>query len=139
MSEGNRKDYEQNFTVEERQLEVYTMDIQGYEDKEIAEKLDVSISTVEKDLKKIRDEIKSKLQKMEGMRLYQALYDAILQLDLVRNGLWQIYEKEKDSSRKQKLLESIANNAVHKMDLLRNAPKVPTPKEIFRQQIVADL
>ena len=34
--ENNRKDSEQNFTVEDRQIEAYKMDIQGYKNKEIA-------------------------------------------------------------------------------------------------------
>jgi len=37
------------------------MDIQGYKNREIAKKLSVSVSTIEKDLKKFKDEITSKL------------------------------------------------------------------------------
>ncbi len=87
--ENNRKDSEQNFTVEDRQIEAYKMDIQGYKNKEIAKKLDVSISTIEKDLKKFKDEITFKLRKMENRGLNRALYDAILQINLVRDELWQ--------------------------------------------------
>ena len=133
--ENNRKDSEQNFTVEDRQIEAYKMDIQGYKNQEIAEKLDVSISTIEKDLKKFKDEITFKLRKMENRGLNRALYDAILQFNLVRDELWQTYSQEKDSLRKQKLLDSIANNAVNKFEMLVNAPKIPSDKDIAMQEI----
>jgi len=133
--ENNRKDSEQNFTVEERQIEAYRMDIQGYKNKEIAEKLDVSISTIEKDLKKFKDEITFKLRKMENRGLNRALYDAILQFNLVRDELWQTYSQEKDSLRKQKLLDSIANNAVNKLEMIKNAPRIPSDKDIAMQEI----
>jgi len=133
--ENNRKDSEQNFTVEDRQIEAYKMDIQGYKNKEIAEKLDVSISTIEKDLKKFKDEITFKLRKMENGGLNRALYDAILQYNLVRDELWQIYSQEKDSLRKQKLLDSIANNAVNKLEMIKNAPRIPSDKEIAMREL----
>ncbi len=133
--ENNRKDSEQNFTVEDRQIEAYKMDIQGYKNKEIAEKLDVSISTIEKDLKKFKDEITFKLRKMENRGLNRALYDAILQFNLVRDELWQTYSQEKDSLRKQKLLDSIANNAVNKLEMIKNAPRIPSDKDIAMQEI----
>ena len=133
--ENNRKDSEQNFTVEDRQIEAYRMDIQGYKNREIAEKLDVSISTIEKDLKKFKDEITFKLRKMENRGLNRALYDAILQFNLVRDELWQTYSQEKDSLRKQKLLDSIANNAVNKLEMIKNAPRIPSDKDIAMQEI----
>lgn len=134
--ENNRNNLEQNFTVEDRQIEAYRMDIQGYKNKEIAEKLDVSISTIEKDLKKFKDEITFKLRKMENRGLNRALYDAILQFNLVRDELWQIYSQEKDSLRKQKLLDSIANNAVNKLEMIKNAPRIPSDKDIAMQEIL---
>ena len=137
--ENNRKDSEQNFTVEDRQIEAYKMDIQGYKNKEIAEKLDVSISTIEKDLKKFKDEITFKLRKMENRGLNRALYDAILQFNLVRDELWQTYSQEKDSLRKQKLLDSIANNAVNKLEMIKNAPPIPSDKQVAMQELFGNM
>ena len=134
--ENNRKDSEQNFTVEDRQIEAYRLDIQGYKNREIAKKLDVSVSTIEKDLKKFKDEITFKLRKMENRGLNRALYDAILQCNLLRDELWQIYFQEKDSLRKQKLLDSIANNAVNKLEMIKNAPRIPSDKDIAMQEIL---
>lgn len=133
--ENNRKDSEQNFTVEDRQIEAYKMDIQGYKNQKIAEKLGVSVSTIEKDLKKFKGEIISKLREMENRGLYRALYDAILQFNLVRDELWQIYSQEKDSLRKQKLLDSIANNAVNKLEMIKNAPRIPSTKDISMREL----
>jgi len=137
--ENNRKDSEQNFTVEDRQIEAYKMDIQGYKNQEIAEKLGVSLSTIEKDLKKFKDEITFKLRKMENGGLNHALYDAILQFNLVRDELWQIYSQEKDSLRKQKLLDSIANNAVNKLEMIKNAPRIPSDKDIAMQELFGNM
>ena len=137
--ENNRKDSEQNFTVEDRQIEAYKMDIQGYKNKKIAEKLDVSISTIEKDLKKFKGEITSKLRNMDNRGLNRALYDAILQFDLVRDELWQIYSQEKDSLKKQKLLDSIANNAVNKFEMIKNAPSIPSAKNIAMQELFENM
>lgn len=137
--ENNRKDSEQNFTVEDRQIEAYKMDIQGYKNKKIAEKLDVSISTIEKDLKKFKGEITSKLRKMENRGLNRALYDALLQFNLVRDELWQIYSQEKDSLKKQKLLDSIANNAVNKFEMIKNAPLIPSEKDICMQELLGNI
>jgi len=137
--ENNRKDSEQNFTVEDRQIEAYKMDIQGYKDREIAKKLGVSISTIEKDLKKFKGEITSKLREMENRGVNRALYDAILQFNLVRDELWQIYSQEEDSLRKQKLLDSIANNAVNKLEMIKNAPRIPSDKNIAMQEIFENM
>lgn len=137
--ENNRKNLEQNFTVEDRQIEAYKMDIQGYKDREIAKKLGVSVSTIEKDLKKFKGEITSKLREMENRGLNRALYDAILQLNLVRDELWQIYSQEKDSLRKQKLLDSIANNAVNKLEMIKNAPLIPSDKDIAMRELFENM
>jgi len=137
--ENNRKDLEQNFTVEDRQIEAYKMDIQGYKNLEIAKKLGVSISTIEKDLKKFKGEITFKLRNMENGGLNHALYDAILQFNLVQDELWQTCSQEKDSLRKQKLLDSIANNAVNKFEMLKNAPQIPSARDIAMQEFVQSI
>ena len=137
--ENYRKDSEQNFTVEDRQIEAYKMDIQGYKNMEIAKKLDVSISTIEKDLKKFKGEITSKLRKMENRGLNRALYDAILQFNLVRDELWQTFSQEKDSLRKQKLLDSITTNAVAKFEMIKNAPQIPSDKQVAMQELFGNM
>jgi len=137
--ENNRKNLEQNFTVEDRQIEVYKMDIQGYKDREIAKKLGVSVSTIEKDLKKFKGEITSKLRNMDNRGLNRALYDAILQFDLVRDEIWQTFSQEKDSLRKQKLLDSITANAVSKFEMIKNAPEIPSDKQVAMQELFGNM
>ena len=56
----NRKNHEQKLTVEktnklERQKQAYTYRLQGHKNEEIANKLNVSLSTIEKDIHEIKE------------------------------------------------------------------------------------
>ena len=137
--ENNRKDYEQNFTVEQRQIEAYELDIKGYKNKDIAKRLDVSLSTIEKDLKKIKSETITTLKKIGKSGLLDAFHDASTQLDLVLDELWQLSEKEKDPQIKRKLLESITHIACRKVDLWKNSPELPKTSHEKIQQMMDPL
>ena len=92
----NRKNHEQNFTgkkrmIEKRKEQVFLLNSQGYSNQEIAEKLGVSLSTIEKDVHE---------SKFLSVKLYRRLIDtgmlecyaeSYFQLQAVRKELWIKY------------------------------------------------
>ena len=65
----NSKDEEQKLTVDnlnrlKRQKQTHLLDLQGFQNKEISEKLYVSLFTIEKDLSDIREESKEWFKKI---------------------------------------------------------------------------
>jgi len=118
----NRKMQEQKLTDEklnklERQKLVYTMNLQGYPNQEIAEKLNVSLSTIEKDLHEIRSQAKEWFIKVSSSGIAKSLIDAVLQIDFVQKELWKLYREETKQPIKIKLLGSIVNSSIKKKEL----------------------
>lgn len=128
---GNRKTHAQNLTVEklskiERQKQIYTMNLQGFQNKEISEHLDVSLSTVEKDLHEIRTESKDWFKEVSKSGLSKSLIDAVLQIDIIQKELWKLYRKETKQQLKIKLLETIVNSSLKKKALFWTSGQKPS-------------
>lgn len=118
----NRKNHEEKITVEklekfERQKQVYLQDLQGYKNKEIAETMGVSLSTIEKDLHEIRQQAKTWFLELTKSGLAKSLADAVSQIDLVQKELWKLYRVSGINVTKTKILNSIADNSVKKKEL----------------------
>lgn len=98
MKQKNRKIDEQKITaakekIEKRRHQVYLLHLQNFTNQQIAEKLDVSLSTIEKDLHEIKN---------YTLKLYRMLYEtgmieyyvnAIHQLLIIQKELWVKYRE----------------------------------------------
>jgi len=118
----NRKIHEEKITVKklspyERQKIVYLLDLQGFSNKEISDKLDVSLSTVEKDLHEIRETSKDWFGSLTRHGMVKSLTDASVQLDEAQKELWRIYRNSDDENIRIKTLNSIANLTMKKKEL----------------------
>jgi len=117
--EKNRKNHEQKFTatkekIDERRKRVYTLDLQGFSNKEIAKDLGVSLSTIEKDLKYMRFYCLKWSKDMIRTECAKPLLDSINEIDIIQKELWKMYREENDKNNKRKILESIASNSSKK-------------------------
>lgn len=132
---GNRKNQEQNFTVqekiEERQHQVYDLRLQGFSNQEIADKLGVSISTIEKDVHEIKNNWTKLYAKLQGARRFKAFLHTCEHLELVQKELWTKYKDEKDPIMQLKILGAIKETAIDQTKIFdENAPwTVPSPEQ----------
>jgi len=117
--EKNRKEQEQKITglkdkIDERRYQVYLMDLQGFNNNEIADKLDASLSTIEKDLHHMRYFcIKWYKEVLDGGRS-KSFLDSYNQIDIVQDELWKMFRKETDVNAKKRILDSIVTNSIKK-------------------------
>ena len=136
--QSNRKKYEQKITVEEktvskqneindRRKKSYALDLQGFSNKEIANKIDCSLSTVEKDLREARNNVRTWFADIANNDRFQALIDAVFHIDLVQKEAWKLYRDEQESKEKRMILQLIVDNAVKKKDLFNNGENYFTP------------
>lgn len=118
----NRKNHEEKITVKklsqfERQKIVYSLDLQGFSNKGISEKLEVSLSTVEKDLHEIKEKAQDWFLSLTWHGMAKSLAAASVQLDEVQKELWRIYRNTDDENMRIKTLNSIANLTMKKKEL----------------------
>ena len=122
----NRKNQEEKITVqekiEERRQKTYVLDLKGYQNEEIAEKLEVSLSTVEKDLQFVRNNLQERLMQLDGGGYSQAHLDAQEHMKMALRALWQLFDKEENSKVKVSILNSISQIASNRKELMRNKP-----------------
>jgi len=120
----NRKNQEQKITglkeqIEERRKKVYLLDLQGFSNQEIANQLGVSLSSIEKDLHYMKyycvKWFEDLAQDGSGLRTVESCS----QIDIVQKELWSLYRKEKLSSTKKRILDSIVANSLKKREISR--------------------
>ena len=98
-----------------RQQKVKDLLLQGFTQEQIAEKLDVSEKTIQRDVAEIR---KADVEWMENLPKgeYQIRFRKIFQQhDKVINELWDLYDNTDDEKLKLKILETIGKMCGTKM------------------------
>ena len=122
----NRKDQEEKITVqkkiENRRQNVYRLNLKGFQNKEIAEKLGVSLSTVEKDLHFIHNDPIEQLVWLGRTSYLRAHLDALQHVTMVIEELWQLFNNEENPKLKVSLLTSISQIALNRKELVHNTP-----------------
>jgi len=123
--EQNRKNQAQEFTGSKKLLAarrklVYSLNLQGKTNKEIAELLGVSLSTIEKDLNHSREYVRDWFSEIGSTDRYLAFIDATLNLDEIQKELWRLATIEKDPMKKVKLLSKIADNSIKKAHMYKS-------------------
>ncbi len=114
----NRKEQTQKIMgvkdkIDERRYQVYLMDLQCINNNEIADKLGVSLSTIEKDLYHMRYFcVKWYKDVMDSST--KSFLDLYNQIDIVQAELWKMYRKETDVNVKKRILDSIVSNSIKK-------------------------
>lgn len=95
--------------IRARQKQVHILHLQGFTNQEIADKVGVSVSTVEKDLHEIKEQISSWLEEYRKSGKYLAFKESYEQFVQIQKELWQRYREEKDSKIKIRILDSLAD------------------------------
>ena len=122
----NRKNHVQKITADKksisnRQKLVHSLDLQGFSNQEIADQINVSLSTVEKDLNEMRQNIRDWFSEIGSEDRYLAFVDAVIHIDMVQKQLWQMAREQKDQKEKVNLLDKITDNAIKKSGLFRTS------------------
>jgi len=100
--------------IDQRRTKVYLLNLQGYSNQEIVDNLDVSLSTIEKDLHHMRYYCLKWSKQILQMSRSTPTAESFYQIDLVQKELWNMYRKEKTIAQKRRILDSIVNNSVKK-------------------------
>jgi len=137
---GDRKKHDQNFTVKEkienRQNQVYIMDLQGVSNEEISEKFGMSLSTVEKDLHEMRKNYKKRLKTLDLIGYRTAFLATNSQLEEIQKESWRLYRDEKNVKTKTNLLRLISETAIKEVELLKHVPLPPMDELEMVKQIL---
>jgi len=122
----NRKNHEQKLTAakkeaSDRQKQVHSLDLQGFTNQQIADNLGVSLSTIEKDLHEVRENIRDWFSDIGNLDRYQAFVDAVIHLDSLQRELWKMARDSKDPIEKIKIYDTISKNAIKKTQLFKSS------------------
>ena len=98
--------------IRARQHEVNVLHIRGLSNKEIVDKLEVSPSTVEKDLHEIRQEIKSWIEDFRSEGVNYSFRNSYEQLEQIQKELWKKYQEEKDPKVQLRILDCLADKII---------------------------
>jgi transposase len=143
----SRKNHEGKVTVEktsphERQRIVYVLELQGLSNKEISKKLGVSMSTVEKDLRQIREMAKDWFLFLTSSGMAKSLADACVQLDEAQKEFWRMYRASDDKQVQIKILNSIVDASMKKKDLFWTTQQDPynhgyglSPEDLWKRML----
>lgn len=124
-AQKNRKNQEQKLTglkesIEERRRQVYLLDLQGFSNSEIATTLQVSLSTIEKDLHFMKYYFSKWYNEIFATGLSNPLLDYWNQNEIVQRELWKMFRDEEKTTVRKSILDSIISNATKKRDYCRN-------------------
>jgi FixJ family two-component response regulator len=123
-TEKNRKIYAQKFTVDQQKIKhirdsiekrrnlVYQLSLQGHSNDEIAKQLQVSLSTVEKDLRYMRWHCLKWTQDIVTAGAIKPMFDSYTRIEIAQKELWSMYREEKDTKIKRQILSSIVANSI---------------------------
>jgi len=134
----NRKIYEQKFTalkekIEERRKKVSFLDSQGFSNEEIAKQLEVSLSTIEKDLHDMKYYYLKWSQEMLELDYMKPYLEAKAQLDFIQKEFWIMYRKEENEVVKRQILNSITSLATKKMNIKSNSHFTEHAENVMRR------
>jgi len=147
----NRKKHEGKNTVKktsisDRRKLVHSLDLQGLSNREISKQVNISLSTVEKDLSEMRQSIRDWFSELGSEERYVAFVDAVIHIDTVQKQLWKMTRDEKNQKEKAKLLGQITDNAIKKAGLFKTSDshltafyfkqKDISPRELAREEFL---
>lgn len=125
-----RKSHEQKIknvkdTINNRRLQVFKQKIQGLTNQEIADKLNVSLSTVEKDVSRIKDFSFKLFNDLKEAGVITEIAKSYTQIEIIEEKLWEIYKKTEVKPAFQMIvLEKITELTFRKMELFTSEYRI---------------
>lgn len=126
----DRKIHEQKITgakeaINSRRLEVFKLKIQDYSNQEIADKLQVSLSTVEKDVSRIKDYSFKLFNDLKESGVITEIAKSYAQIEIIETKLWELYKKNEDNPDFQMaVLKNMSNLTFGKIALFRSDDRI---------------
>ncbi|MGI0010672.1 MAG: ECF-type sigma factor [Nitrosopumilaceae archaeon] len=110
--------------INDRRKVVYSLHLRGYTNKQIAGRLKISLSTVEKDLHEIRNSIQSWFADFYPNGIRNAFRDSFEQLDQIKRELWIKFHLEKDPKIQIRVLDSLADKITKTAFILKEREEI---------------
>lgn len=110
--------------IQYRRKRVNQLHLRGYTDKKIADEIDCSISTVEKDLKAIRENYRKWFEEEAKTDFCQSVSDAITVYENGIEDLQILYPEAVEINEKLQILNTISDFEIKKIDIYRKTPAV---------------
>jgi uncharacterized protein YjcR len=107
-----------------RRKRVNQLRLRGYTNQEISEKIGCNLSTVEKDLKTIRENMREWFDQDSIIEYCQSISDGIILCDNVIEDLQILYQDSTDIETKLKVLSTIAEYEIKKTALYKKTRAV---------------
>lgn len=99
---------EQSQDKEERKRKVWELVLQGYTQQQIAEKFDLSLKTISRDVQELKKESAEWMESLPKGQIQMYHKSNFEIIDKVTKELWNLYEKTDDDKLKLKILNTIA-------------------------------
>ena len=133
--------------VEIRRKKVWSLLLQGFTQQQIAEKFDLSLKTISRDIQELKKESAEWMESLPKGQIQMYHKSNFEIIDKVTKELWNLYEKTEDEKLKLKILNTIAEkrklyanlldskNLLHVRDSIHSelAPK-PVFTDIFNNE-----
>jgi Bacterial regulatory proteins, luxR family len=126
----NRKSHEQKIkgikeSMNNRRLQVLKQKIQGFTNQEIANNLNVSLSTVEKDVSRIKDFSFKLFNDLKEAGVITEIAKSYTQIEIIEAKLWEIYKKNEAKPDFQvSVLKNLSDLTFRKMELFRSEDRI---------------
>lgn len=126
----NRKIQEQKITglketINSRRLDVFKLKIQGHSNQEIADNLKVSLSTVEKDVSRIKDYSFRLFNDLKEAGVITVIAKSYAQIEIIEAKLWETYKKNEGKADFQiAVLKNITDLTFRKMELFSSEHRI---------------
>ncbi len=99
---------EQSQDKEERKRKVWELVLQGFTQQQIAEKFDLSLKTISRDIQELKKESAEWMESLPKGQIQMYHKSNFEIIDKVTKELWNLYEKTEDEKLKLKVLNTIA-------------------------------
>jgi len=143
----NRKIHEQKIKgikeiINNRRLQVFKQKIQGFTNQEIANNLNFSISTVEKDVSRIKDFSFKLYNDLKEAGIITEIIKSYAQIEIIESKLWEICKKNESKPDSQiSALKNLSDLTFRKMELFRSGDKITISSSctdmMFRNKLCA--
>ena len=117
---------------------MYQLSLQGYSNNEISKELQVSLSTIEKDLHYMCWHCLKWTQDIVASNAKKPMFDSYTRIEIAQKELWGSYRAEKEPKTKRQILNSIVTNSI-KQDKLAQRRSLTEYDEKHIEEIEEEL
>jgi IS30 family transposase len=117
----NNESYNKNDLINWRREKILLLSSQGYSQRDIADKIKVSVGTVNKDLSFLRDQAKENIKKYVDEKIPEEYEKCLTGISTILKESWNIANNATDKREKMQALYLAKECYSQKLDLLTNS------------------